>query len=441
MTHASQHAEQSVLGDLLGRNEIFAEIGPLLQSKHFAVQGHGDIWTVAAGLIAAGKPADCISVAEEMEARGLKAGGYEYLSALSASVYSSRNTKRHAQLVVEKYRARCLAEAADEAREIAAEDGEIGDKIDRITSLFDGLVRSTVTKGPRSIADIAIERIAEYEALADGVKVAGWRTHIPWLTDALTGGFSPGGLYVLAARPSVGKSSFAQDLGMNFAQDGLPTLYLSQEMADTEVADRGVANAGHLSYTALRSGKMDREHWTRATEAMDKLGRLPFFVDDDGGLTLQRIRLKAKSVKGLKVLILDYLQLCDYEAAKGATTNDALAKVSKGLKSMAKELGIAILALSQLNRDVEKRSNKRPNGADLRDSGAIEQDADVILFLWPVREFTSEGRRIVGLGVDKNRQGPRGGQVGLDFFGDTQRWQQSAADISQDAAPGRKGEL
>lgn len=441
MSHAHQEAEQSVLGDLLGRNDVFPTIAAVLQSKHFAVSGHPAIWTVAASLIVAGKVADPITVAEEAEARGLDVGGYAYLSALQASCYSSRNTLRHAELIVEKYRARCLADAADEAREIAAGEGDVAEKIDRITSLFDGLQRATVAKGPRSIADIAIERIAEYEALADGSKVAGWRTHIPWLTNALTGGFSPGGLYVLAARPSVGKSSFAQDLGMNFAADGLPTLFLSQEMADTEVADRGVSNAGRLSYTALRSGNMKKDHWERACEAMDKLGRLPFFIDDDGSLTLQRIRLKAKSVKGLKVLILDYLQLCDYEAGKGSTTNDALAKVSKGLKALAKELGIAILALSQLNREVEKRGNKRPLGSDLRDSGAIEQDADVILFLWPVREFPSEGRRVVGLGVDKNRQGPRGGEVGLDFYGDTQRWQQSTADISNEPAPGRKKEL
>jgi len=174
---------------------------------------------------------------------------------------------------------------------------------------------------------------------------------------------------------------------------------------------------------------MDGEHWGRASEAMDRLARLPFFIDDQGALTLRDIRAKAKSVKGLKVLVLDYLQLCAGTRRDGNRNAD-IEEISRGLKALAKELGCAVLALSQLNRNVETRASKRPNLSDLRDSGAIEQDADVVMFLWPVRELEAEGRRIVGLGIDKNRQG-RTGEFGLDFYGDTQRWSQSTADIHQ----------
>ena len=180
---------------------------------------------------------------------------------------------------------------------------------------------------------------------------------------------------------------------------------------------------------------MKDDDWSRASDAMEKLAHLPYFVDDQPALTLREIRMKAKSIKGLKVLILDYLQLCAGSRRDG-NRNSEIEEISRGLKALAKELGIAIVALSQLNRDVERRASKRPTLSVLRDSGAIEQDADVVMFMWPVREFESEGRRVIGLGIDKNRQG-RLGELGLDFFGDTQRWAESTADIRQSTQSSR----
>lgn len=432
---ASPEAEQSVLGDILSRSESFDLVADILEAKHFADRGHGLIWTAAASLIVAHKEVDAVAVYERLKEQGddEECGGLAYLTQLAGSVFTSRNTRRHAELIVAKYQARALIEAAEQSVDISHEDGSVGDKVDRITSLFGEIQKSQVRKAPRAIADIAIERIQTYEDLKDGKVIAGWRTHIPWLTATLNGGFRAGGLYILAARPSVGKSSFTQELGMQFALDGLPTLFLSQEMAETEVADRGVANLGYLSYSKLLTGNMERDDWSRASEAMERMGKLPFFVDDQASLTLRDIRIKAKSCKGLKILILDYLQLCA-STRKDGNRNSEIEEISRGLKALAKELGIAILALSQLNRDVEKRANKRPTLSDLRDSGAIEQDADVVMFLWPVREFSDH--RIVGLGVDKNRQG-RLGQVGLDFFGDVQRWTQSTADINPEPMAAR----
>lgn len=434
----SHEAEQSVLGGLLMDNGVFDLVGSTLRAEHFFDVAHRHIWAAIASLIVAGKAADTITVAELLTEQGIprELGWLPYISALNTAAYSTRNIRRHADIIVTRHATRALISAAAEALEIAKEEGDSAAKVDRITSLFDALQRKQVKKVPRLIGEIAIERIQEYEDLADGKRVAGWRTHIPWLTTALNGGMRAGGLYILAARPSVGKSSLSQEMGMNFAADDLPTMFLSQEMVDTEVADRGVSNTGHLSYSALLTGKMGREDWTRATEAMDKLGRLPFWVDDQASLSLQDIRIKAKSCKGLKVLILDYLQLCT-SGRRDGNRNAEIEEISRGLKTLAKELGIAVIALSQLNREVEKRANRKPTLSDLRDSGAIEQDADVVMFLWPVREFPSEGRRILGLGIEKNRQG-RLGEVGLDFFGDVQRWTQSAADISHKPTGERK---
>jgi replicative DNA helicase len=424
----SSEAEQAVLGAMLLDSTAYERCGSTLVSSDFFAERHGRIWTAIGAIANAGRIADLFTVMDRLKETRTDADiDFSYLLCMSNSVASGVNAQHYARIVKNKAMERAVLAAADSALGIAKEAGPVGEKVDRISSLFGDLQRQQIRKASRSIADIALERTAHYEALADGKTQPGWRTHIPALTSRLSGGLRPGSLYILAARPSVGKSSFAQDLGINFAADGLATLFLSQEMADTEVADRGVANLGRVSYRALLTGDMGADGWSRAAEAMEAMSKLPFFIDDQPALSLQDIRFKAKACKGLKVLIIDYLQLCSGGRRDG-NRNSEIEEISRGLKALAKELGIAVIALSQLNRDVEKRAVKRPSLADLRDSGAIEQDADVVMFLWPVREFEAEGRRIVGCGIDKNRQG-RLGEFGLDFFGDIQRWTQSDADI------------
>ena len=425
----SCEAEQSVLGGLLLDNSAWDRAADIVVERDFYSAQHRMIFAAMAQMIVACKPADVITVFEALQRVGKAedSGGMPYLNSLAQSVPSASNMRRYAEIVREHAARRALIATADEALTLTRQQGNLGETIDRITTMFGELQRHQVRKMPRAIADIAIERLDHYTALEEGSVIAGWPTHIPALDARLNGGLRAGGLYILAARPAVGKSSFAQSLGLALAGDDLPTLFLSLEMGDTEVADRGVASAGRVSYSALLTGKLNDDGWGRASEAMERLGRLPFFVDDQPALTLRDIRIKAKSVKGLKVLILDYLQLCA-GTRRDSNRNSEIEEISRGLKALAKELGIAVIALSQLNRDVEKRGNKRPALSDLRDSGAIEQDADVVMFLWPVREFEAEGLRIIGLGVDKNRQG-RLGDVGLDFYGDTQRWGESEADI------------
>lgn len=280
-----------------------------------------------------------------------------------------------------------------------------------------------------------MERTAHYEALQAGKAVAGWPTNIPRLDLLLNGGLRPGGLYIEAARPSVGKSSLAQWLGMVMAKSGLKVLFLSLEMTCEELADRAVSSSGRIDYSALQTGRMSNEHWSRAVDALDAVELKNFYVDDQAGITLTDIRAKAKQVPGLNVLILDYLQLCAGSGVKDANRNSEIEQISRGLKTLAKELGIAVIALSQLNRQVEQRTNKRPMLSDLRDSGAIEQDADAVIFLWPVRELPN-GVRLIGLGLDKNRQG-RCGEVALHFEGAVQRWTESSESVHTTPAPGR----
>ena len=425
----SVEAEQSVIGGLLLDNRAWDRAGALLTDGDFYRFDHRLIFAAIGALVNATKPADVITVFEHLQRAGKAedCGGMPYLNEMVQSVPSAANIRRYAEIVRERAVQRKVIATTVDAATLAWEGDDAGATIDSITTLFGELQRGQVRKVPRSISEIAIERIDHYNALDAGTVTAGWPTHIPALDARLNGGLRAGGLYILAARPSVGKSSFAQCIGFDLANGGLPTLFLSLEMSEAEVADRGVSSAGRVSYSALLTGKMGADQWTRASEAMDQLGRLPFFVDDQPALTLRDIRVKAKSVKGLKVLILDYLQLCAGSRRDG-NRNSEIEEISRGLKALAKELGIAVVALSQLNRDVEKRAVKRPMLSDLRDSGAIEQDADVVMFLWPIRDLDGEGRKLIGLGIDKNRQG-RLGDVGLDFHGDTQRWSESTADI------------
>lgn len=423
--------ERAILGALLFDNRALDRIGTMLAESDFYGLRNAKAFGAIRDLLARGEVADVLTVSDALATGDANSDvdAIQYVAGLLDAVPHTANLRAYAAAVRKHADRRSLIATADEALEIASTEPELSSALDAITSKFAQLERQTVARAPRPIAEIAQERIEHYTALEQGTVVAGWRTGIAWLDSALNGGLRTGGLYVLAARPSVGKSSFSQAVASTMAAASLPTLFLSMEMSEGEVADRGVSSAGRISYSALLTGKMNADHWARAASAMDALGKLPLFIDGQASLTLAQIRSKAKAVKGLRVLVVDYLQLCASTRRDG-NRNSEIEEISRGLKALAKELGIAVLALSQLNRQVESRGeNKRPRLSDLRDSGAVEQDADVVMFLWPVRDFTeTEGRKILGLAVDKNRQG-RLGEIGLDFFGDTQSWSQSTADI------------
>lgn len=419
----SQEAEQSVLGGLLmDCQRGFDRVQPLAPEQFFD-QRHGDIYRAIACLVQKKLPVDVITVFEWLRDDGKddEAGGLTYLNALAQSVPSASNVHRYAAIVRDKAMRRALLETADQALELASgSDGDVASKLDQITSLFASLQRQQLAKVPRTLSEIALERTTHYEDLQAGRAISGWPTHISRLNELLNGGLRPGCLYYLAARPGVGKTSLSLDIA---AKSGLKTLVLSQEMTSEQLADRGVASVGRVRYALLQNGKLERDDWTRVVDAIESPALKSIYIDDQGSLTLADIRAKAKTVKGLQLLVLDYLQLCAGSAGSGANRNAEIEQISRGLKALAKELGIAVLALSQLNREVEKRPNKRPVLSDLRDSGSIEQDADAVMLMWPVRELGDDAK-LIGLDAAKNRQG-KAGEFALHFSGDTQTWAQS----------------
>lgn len=435
----SPEAEHGVLGALMLDNAAWDRVGDRLRPGDFFAQRHQIIFEAIGSLLTANKAADVITVGDRLKTLGEveRCGGYAYLNDMCASIISAAHIGQHAGIVREKAAQRSLLIAADEAATIARDGGSVADKLDRIATRFGRLERTQIRKEPRLLSSIVVERVDRVSELHDGTAEAGWPTGIPWLDHSLNGGLQPGRVYGLAARPAVGKSSFAQSIGLAMAGRGLTTLMLTQEMPDGELGDRAISNLGRVDYGSIQTGKLSDEGWGRFSEGVERAGQLPFWIDDQPALTIGDIRAKARMVKGLKVLIVDYLQLCASNSRK-ENRNSEIEEITRGLKALSKDMGVAIIVLSQLNRDVEKRSSKRPNLGDLRDSGAIEQDLDVVLFLWPVREFKSEGRKIVGLGIDKNRQG-RCGEVGLDFYGAIQRWGESSCSIEPPSRTESKG--
>ncbi|MBK9075473.1 MAG: DnaB-like helicase C-terminal domain-containing protein [Flavobacteriales bacterium] len=233
------------------------------------------------------------------------------------------------------------------------------------------------------------------------------KTGIDPLDRLLAGGLRGGKVYGIAARPSVGKSSAARTILLHLARSGITTLLLSQEMPADELADALVAEAGRVDGSTLQSGQFDDQDWGRIAEAVDTLRAIPLHVDDEGGLTLAKVRVKARAVKGLQVLAIDYLQLLT-STLKNKTTNDEIGEISKGLKALALELNIPIVVLSQLNREVERRTDKEPVLSDLRDSGNIEQDLDVAVLMWTASEEEGSESRLVCWKVAKHRGGKKG---------------------------------
>lgn len=431
----SVEAEQSVLGGLLLDSAAWDRIGDLLVEADFYRWDHRLIFAAIGALATACKEADVITVYAKLQADGKAddVGGMVYLNALASSVPSASNIRRYAEIVREKALQRSLVAAADEAATAAfnAGLGQVQETIERCVTLFDAVQRRGVIAGPRQAGQLAVERIDHFNDVALGERPLAFPTGLTDLDRVLNGGLQEGRVYVLAARPSVGKSSLALQIGLHSAKAlDRGVLVLSQEMPAEEVADRALANLGLVDYGEMQRGRLSDHSWGCLSHATEVFAKLPVWIDDQPALTIGDIRAKAFALRrdGLKLLVVDYLQLCAGQTkGKNVNRNTELEEITRGLKALAKQLRIPVLLLSQLSREVEKRGVPEPTLADLRDSGAIEQDADAVLGLWFARQWSD--RKVMALTVLKNRQGERGARIPLEFMGQYQLWQDSNADV------------
>lgn len=430
----SMEAEQSVLGGLLLDNSAWDCAGDLLTDSDFYRYEHRMIYAAIGALVNATKPADVITVFEHLQSLGKAevCGGLAYLNALAQSTPSAANVKSYAAIVREHSEHRSLIAALGAAQDIAwSDDGTLAEKRDRIGGVIATLERRGMTKEPRQVGELVIERLAHYEALAEGEAVAGIPTGIDTLDRTFGGGLKRGKVVVLGARPTTGKTSLAGQVASTVAASGNVVLFLTQEMTTAELVDRFVANATGVQLGHLTSGRLVDEDWSRLSESTDRLGALPILIDDTPALTLHQVRAKARQVRrqhGLALLVVDYLQLCASPASTDRRHHQVEA-ISRGLKQLAKELDICVLLLSQLNRASTDRPDSEPEMSDLKESGAIEEDADAVLLLHPMGN-EADGTLLVLLKVAKNRQGRRG-RIALSFDGRLQRWRESAGNVER----------
>jgi replicative DNA helicase len=426
----SIEAEQSVLGGLLLDNTAWDRIADLVGTDDFYRQDHQYIFGAISRLIDASKPADAVTVFEALRNTGRadQAGGLVYLNSLAQNTPSAANIRRYAELVRERSVLRRLVTAGDEIATSALNPAgrdtkQILDEAE--TKVFQ--IAEEGARGRQGFIEIqplltrVVERIQELFERANPSDVTGVPTGFADL-DVKTSGFQPGDLIIIAGRPSMGKTALALNIGEHVAIDqGMPVAVFSMEMGASQLALRMLSSVGKLDQQRLRTGRLQDDDWPRLTSAIQKMHEAPLFIDETAALTAIDLRARARRLARtcgrLGLIIVDYLQLMS-AASEGENRATEISEISRGLKSLAKELAVPVVALSQLNRTVETRTDKRPVMSDLRESGAIEQDADVILFIYREEVYNPDttDRNIAEIIIGKQRNGPIG-RLNLRFDG------------------------
>jgi replicative DNA helicase len=420
----SIEAEQSVIGGLLIDNSAWDRAGDLLTDSDFYRHEHRLIYAAIGSLMNASKPADVITVFEQLQSLGKAedCGGLVYLNALAQSVPSAANLRRYAEIVRERAVLRKLVATSDEIATAAFNPQ--GRPVSQILDEAESKIFKIGEEGSRSrqgfisMDTLVVQLIDRVNELHENgaEEVTGVRTGF-YDMDKMTAGLQAGDLIILAARPSMGKTAFALNIAEHVAvNEGLPVVVFSMEMGAAQLALRMVGSLGRIDQSNLRTGKLRDDEWGRLSEAVEKLGKAAVFIDEGSALTptelRARARRQARQCGQLGLIVVDYLQLM---SGSGGSSEEnratVIGEISRGLKSLAKELKCPVIALSQLNRSVETRTDKRPMMSDLRESGAIEQDADVIMFIYRDDYYTKEACKEPGVAeiiIGKQRNGPTG---------------------------------
>jgi replicative DNA helicase len=419
----SIEAEQSVLGGLLLDNLAWDRAADLLTESDFYRYEHKQIYAAISALVGGGKPADVVTVSEHLQSLGRAedCGGQVYLNALAQSVPSAANIRRYAEIVRERAVLRKLIGASDEIATQAFNPQ--GKPVTQILDEAESRIFQIGEEGSRNkqgfigIDKLVVELIDRVTELHENgaEEVTGVRTGFYDL-DRYTAGLQKGDLLVLAARPSMGKTAFALNMAEHVAvREELPVLVFSMEMGASQLAVRMVGSLGRIDQQHLRTGALRDDEWTRLTEAVDQLGKVSLFIDETAALNPAELRARARRMARqfggtLGLIVVDYLQLMSGSAGSDENRATELGEISRGLKALAKELQCPVLALSQLNRSVESRNDKRPMMSDLRESGAIEQDADVIMFIYRDDYYNKDSKEpgVAEIIIAKQRNGPVG---------------------------------
>jgi replicative DNA helicase len=416
-------AEASILGGILLRNEVLSNL-ELLEPEDFYDPRHKVVFSCVRALESVNKPIDVVTIEEELEKIGkLDAiGGMAFLGELAMRVPTPDNVMHYAAIVQDKHSARKLMLAASEIADKGYDDlGDVRDYLDEAEGKIFLVTQRTDKSGPEPIKSL-IKKV--FGSLDERFSSPGGITGVPTGfndLDNMTAGLQPTELIILAARPAMGKTSFALSLAQNAAiSGGWPVLVFSLEMSSTQLAERLLCSEARVDSSALRRGQLQRQDMTNLTYAANTLSKAPILIDDTPALTIREVRARARRFRSNRelfgdkkagLIVVDYLQLMRGSTQnKNGSREQEISEISRGLKSLAKELNCPVLALSQLNRSLEQRQDKRPMLSDLRESGAIEQDADLIVFIYrdEVYNKESEAKGIAEIILGKNRHGSTG---------------------------------
>ena len=438
----SVEAEQSVLGGLLLENEALDKIADILAPSDFYRHDHRLIFEHISRLIDHNKPADIVTVAESLESSAQLSGvgGIAYLGSLAQNTPTAANIRRYAEIVRERAVMRKLVEIGSDIAESAyspqgRDAQQLLDEAEaKIFQIAEGGKRSSegfvdIKVLLPQVAD-RIDQLFQRDSQSD---VTGIPTGFSDL-DSMTSGLQPGDLIIVAGRPSMGKTAFSLNIAENVALDtGKPVAVFSMEMGATQLAMRMIGSVGRLDQHKMRTGRLEDEDWVRLTTALGRLNDAPVFIDEGAGLSSFDVRARARrlhrQVGELGLIVIDYLQLMTAPAGRQSENRATeVSEISRSLKALAKELNVPVIALSQLNRGLEQRTDKRPVMSDLRESGAIEQDADLILFIYRDQVYNpdSPDKGTAEIIIAKQRNGPIG-KVRLTFLGEHTRFENFAS--------------
>jgi replicative DNA helicase len=413
-------AEQAVLGSILIDRDAIIEVADFLHTEDFYRQAHARIFAAMLSLFEHREPIDVVTVAEELERAGEleSVGGASYLSTLGNDTPTAVHVAQYGRIVERKATLRRLISAAGKIAAIGYEDGsDIQESVDRAEAELFAVAQKRSTDGFSPLKTLLHDAYDKLDYLhAHRGQISGVPSGFADL-DQLTTGFQPSDLVVLAARPSVGKTSLALNIAENAAvREGKTVGVFSLEMSKEQLVLRLLSSVASIDSQRLRSGFLEELDFARIAPALQSLSDAPVFIDDTPSISTMELRTKARRLQaehGLDLLIVDYLQLMQATStSRDANRVQEVSEISRGLKALARELRIPVIALSQLSRQPEMRESREPRLSDLRESGAIEQDADLVLFLWREKERAaeegeSEGE-VINLRLAKHRNGPTG---------------------------------
>ena len=433
----SVEAEQAVLGGLLLDNSTWDAIADRLTAEDFYRRDHQQIFAAIAELAGRSEPADAVTLAEHLAAKGEAedTGGLAYLAGLARDTPTAANIRAYADIVRERSLLRHLIRVSGEiaASAYASEGRPAKDLVDEAERLVFQIAEAGRRTGSGFVAlkDILGETIDRLDMLHENQgQLTGISTGYTDL-DRMTAGLQPGDLVIVAGRPSMGKTTFALNIGENAAiSAGVPVAVFSMEMSREQLSMRMISSLGRVDQSHLRTGMFGDEDWARINGAIAQMKTAPIYIDDSGALTPTEVRARARRLsreRGLGLIIVDYLQLMQVPGTKENRATE-ISEISRSLKALAKELRVPVIALSQLNRGVEQRTDKKPVMSDLRESGAIEQDADVIMLIYREEVYDQDTPRkgIADIIVAKQRNGPTG-EVHLTFLGKYTRFENMAS--------------